>query len=635
MSIAVKVELAPTDGERTASPSWVDVSEYVSLTAGIQCSRGRGRTSTTPEPGRLSLTFNNDDGRFTWGNPGGAYGLGLGENAQLRQPIRVTAVVDAVDIPLWTGYVDEWLAAWENGVRPRVRVTASDRLARLALLNLDDGAIRSEVLYDGPVAYYPLDEEAGYVSAGDRSGANVRPLSYREKGAGEGSVDFGAGASPDGVGTVAAFTQTSTTNGVRLAGNGPVSSSDAWTLECWVRASTRADSPMFVSVNDDGLGQAVVSFTHQAGTPNKVLVSHMTPTVFSQVFGTVGIDGEEWHHVAATSDGSTMTLYVDGAADGTDTAVTPMVLDQVNVGGGWISCSPLNTDTVWGGDVGQLAHVAVYDKALAADRVLQHYQAGKAAGSFYGEAASDRFDRLCRLSGLDSSLYATDATATTLVGAQTLAGVGMLDAVQQVTDSERGVVIVNGSGVLTYLSAETISNLTTDATLTAHDIGGDVGLTVNDQELTNDVTVTRVGGATQRRADDASIAVIGRDATTVDTLLTTDAEAGALADLLLSRGLVIVPRTDDLVLDLAAKQSTIDVATVCALDTGSRVTVTDLPTGAPASTIDLLVQGVAHAFTADKWDLTLTVTPAQTLPAWLLEDATLGVLDSTTRLAYP
>ena len=59
------------------------------------------------------------------------------------------------------------------------------------------------------------------------------------------------------------------------------------------------------------------------------------------------------------------------------------------------------------------------------------------------------------------------------------------------------------------------------------------------------------------------------------------------------------------------------------------------PNTSPSSTIDVLVQGVAHTISATQWDLTLTVTPALTLPAWELEDATLGTLGSTTRLAYP
>ena len=209
-----------------------------------------------------------------------------------------------------------------------------------------------------------------------------------------------------------------------------------------------------------------------------------------------------------------------------------------------------------------------------------------------------------------------------------------MDAILQVTDSERGVAYVDGAGVLTYLSSASVSGLTSALTLGPSDVDQDVTLTTNDAELVNDVTVTRPNGATQRRADQASIDSIGQAATTVDTLLTTDAAAGALADLLLSQGLVVHPRTDDLTLDLRAKSATIDCDAAIQLDTGSRVTVTGLSTGAPSSTLDLMVTGVAHRITHVEWDLTLTVAPLQTLPPWELGDAVLGVLGKTTRLAY-
>ena len=648
--VAIKVELAPTNGAQDASPTWVDISQYVSLSAGITCNRGRGRTATTPEPGRLTLTLNNDDGRFTWGNPDGAYGLGLGENAQLRQPIRVTALVGEYDsdviaydaafdydgyteVPLWTGYVDEWVGTWDNGYRPRVRVTASDRLARLALLNLDDGAIRSEILYDQPIAYYPLNEESGKVSAGNQAGQGGWPaLQQQDVGAGSGSIDFGAGETPDGVGTAVAFTQTSNSNGKSLTGRtDAVGSLPNWTMEVWVRAASWSVDQIFVGLGFEAGGHyGSIGYYPSTGLigfqadPSNFILATQTPAT------------NEWVHLAWTNDGSFLRAYYQGAPVGSVTAVTGVAqlpIETLTIG----SIGPATQVAAAAQYLfdGQVANFALYFYALDADRIAQHYAAGKSAGSFYGEAASARFTRLCRLSGLPAAAYATDATATTLVGAQNLGGVGMLDAIQQVTDSERGVVIVNGSGVLTYLSAQSIANLTADVTLAATDINGDVGLTTNDLELTNDVTVVRAGGATQRRADDTSIAQIGSNAVTVETLLTTDEEAGALADLLLSQGLVIQPRTDDLTLDLAAKFRTIPVAAVCGLDTGSRVTVTGLPTGSPSSTIDVLVQGVAHSIGASKWDLTLTVTPALTLPAWELDDATLSVLGSTTRLGYP
>ena len=215
-----------------------------------------------------------------------------------------------------------------------------------------------------------------------------------------------------------------------------------------------------------------------------------------------------------------------------------------------------------------------------------------------------------------------------------------MDALQTVENSEFGGLFVDAASDITFVSRTNLITRPSTAVYTFADDGTNISyqnavVAFDDTNIINDVTVTRPNGATQRRADQASIDSIGQAATTVDTLLTTDAEAGALADLLLSQGLVVHPRTDDLTLDLRAKSATIDCDVAVQLDTGSRVTVTGLPTGAPSSTLDLMVTGVAHRISHVGWDLTLTVAPLQTLPAWVLEDTTYGVLGSTTRLAYP
>ena len=632
MTANVKVQIAFADGAMAASPTWTDVSAYVDLSAGISPNRGRGRTATAAEPGRCSLTLNNDDGRFTWGNVSGAYGLGLGDQPQLRQPLRVSADFGSGYRAIWTGYVDEWAGGWDGGMRPVVRVTASDRVSRLQLVSLNDGAIMSEVLYDSPVAYYPLDEPAGSTSAGDRSGRQGPALAPQSVGAGAGTVDFGSGTSPDGVGTVAAFTPTSSSNGKSLTGSGAVASYSSFTVEAWVRAGAWAHDMAFCGMTSAATDGVVgpTALAYYSGTGNIAFqVNSYNYVLVSQTPAT-----DEWCHFALTCDGSTMRGYYQGQQIGTGatTGSDDLIADLITIGSLgpsslYAASSQLLTD-------GQIAHVAVYDSALSAARIAAHYEAGQASGSFSGDTADERFTRLCRLAGLPSALYASDATATTVLGAQPLGGIGLMDAILQVTDSERGVAYVDGSGVLTYLSSASITGLTSALTLDESDVDQDVTLTTNDAELVNDVTVTRANGATQRRADQASIDSIGQAATTVDTLLTTDAEAGALADLLLSQGLVVHPRTDDLTLDLRAKSSTIDCDVAVQLDTGSRVTVTGLPTGAPTSTLDVMVTGVAHSITHATWDLTLTVAPLQTLPAWVLEDTTFGVLGVTTRLAY-
>jgi Concanavalin A-like lectin/glucanases superfamily len=78
-----------------------------------------------------------------------------------------------------------------------------------------------------------------------------------------------------------------------------------------------------------------------------------------------------WSHVAATYDGTTMTLYQDGAM--TDSlASSKNVVDpatQLLIGAGYSAGSTANMK-------GAVDEAAVYDHALTAARVSAHYQAG-------------------------------------------------------------------------------------------------------------------------------------------------------------------------------------------------------------------------------------------------------------------
>ncbi len=82
-------------------------------------------------------------------------------------------------------------------------------------------------------------------------------------------------------------------------------------------------------------------------------------------------------------------------------------------------------------------------------------------------------------------------------------------------------------------------------------------------------------------------------------------------------------------------QSTARQALMLALDIGSRVTVTNLPAQAAASSADYFVEGYTETVTPDAYRFELNVTDGTAwLSTWVLDSGTRSQLDSTTILAY-
>jgi len=91
----------------------------------------------------------------------------------------------------------------------------------------------------------------------------------------------------------------------------------------------------------------------------------------SSAISTAAASATTFEHVVATFDGLDMVLYVDGEAQGTQTAA--------------FSIAGASADFVVGAEAGgtgnyfagTLDEVAIYDHALPADRVRAHYLAGR------------------------------------------------------------------------------------------------------------------------------------------------------------------------------------------------------------------------------------------------------------------
>jgi Concanavalin A-like lectin/glucanases superfamily len=199
-------------------------------------------------------------------------------------------------------------------------------------------------------------------------------------------------------------------NAVALCGNdeyvslpsGIVSGLHDFTVSAWVNPSvdtawqrifdfgTGTNDYMFLTLNN-GSGQLRFAITDSGAGGEQ------------QINGTGTLPLNTWSQVTVTMSGSTGTLYVDGKAIGTNTAMT---LDPADLGvtnQNWLGRSEYPADPYFSGD---LDDVGIYSTALSASQVAA-LAGGQAAA---GDVADYSFDETSGATALDSSGNGHNAT---------------------------------------------------------------------------------------------------------------------------------------------------------------------------------------------------------------------------------
>jgi hypothetical protein len=131
--------------------------------------------------------------------------------------------------------------------------------------------------------------------------------------------------------------------------------------------------------------------------------------------------------------------------------------------------------------------------------------------------------------------------------------------------------------------------------------------------------------------DQASIDTNGVYASSFDVVTTTDAELQDAANYQVSRyadPVVSAPSLGVSVNTVASSQ----VPLVLALEIGDRVSVTNLPAQAPATTMAFFVEGYTEAIGAETYTIDYNLSPAVLSDVWVLDSASYSQLDSTTVL---
>lgn len=615
--LRVEVGLGSTPATPLASIAWTDVTSDVLLPRSVTFNRGRGSQESGATPGRLTLTLNNGQasgksvGRWTRGGSNCTAGWGL------RVPIRVRHTTHG---GLWLGYVDAANPSWENGVRPVVEVSATDRLGRFQQRKLTSLAT-GEVLYDDPAAFFPLSEAATSATVGDASGNQAGTLGLITCGSPtNASFEMGSAEVPGGDGiTSAGFVPDNDRNGYALAGDlAGMPSIGYFGVLARIGTAPSGSRTTLVQLRD-AMGLSWWIGLDSGGYPEIGTSQSPTPAT-----ATDAIPAGRWVHLGARYSGGAITLYVDGTAVAVVAGIS-MTPVRIFVGG-------TNKPTATGyhhAFTGNLANVALFSTALDGTRRAAH---GASSDGFAGDTAVERFQRICRVAGLAAADYTTTSTSLTVppgnsapsMGEQPTDGRPFLDAVQECADVERGVAYMAPDGVLTLQRGAFRFNQAVALTLAPKDVDSSTSIDDDLDRLVNDVTVRRPGGADQRVVNQASVDAYDTHNETLEIAAADDTQALAVAAWKVADEGTPQPRVDSVAVDAVAKASTVAASSLLTVPQSGRVQLTPMPTPAShSSTVDLLADGFTDRVTESSWLRTMTTSSATNYSnIWLWDTAT-------------
>lgn len=572
--------LASTQLEVLLNGSWVDITAYARLSGdAIERGVGRGSEVDDSQPGYLTFTLDNLDGRFypdsptirtspgvTAPNPYYPYFV---EDIQVRWHVN-----DGTSRLRFLGWITDLTPSW-GGVMAAdstVTVTATDSLGRQSRGLLRSMIVQTQLASSNLLSCYPIGEIAGSPVAADVSGAVMPPLKVRAYGNGPG-LSFG-NPGPGIEGDLAATFGPKNASGygkflISVGGAKGALLGLGYTVEAWFRLGIAANGQydiVGVASGDRTYSLSVqTSGTGGVAAGNTLVCSQTAPgsSVVSIASPAVGDGG--WHHVAISLDtgGTLIAYYLDGVLWSSDFPISTGDYRDLYVGG-VIPNGPLILD-------GSVAAVACYNRPLNSTEVLAHAAAGLTT------SVSTIAQQATAVAGFSGTSIAQESGfgPQNAVPFKT-AGLTPLDALLTVIRSEGGLVYDNGSG--SYCRARSaLKSSTVGITLdTEADLQGPPVLSRSTLAKVATVTATSSAGD-QTVTDPTALALLGAGASvTLDTSLADAVEVYSIASNRISQGLNRKTRLSQVVCDLNLSKNNL-YAAMLTLQPGDRVRLSNLP----------------------------------------------------------
>lgn len=587
--------------------------------------------------------------------------------------------------PLFTGWVERFPTKYDMaGFRATRELAAVDALAILSRTGISQSYTKL-ITSDAPVAYVPLSNtkpptSGGQLSSGTETGqvtgAVIAGNPFYHPSA-SGSISWAGDQQLDGTGAVVleqnnAFTppkaghftgtypmEQQTVFDVLGAGIGSTKNTAA-TIEFWAKFTSGVVIPMqLLSTAVHGGGLNLELGYGAATTQNVVELITLGGKLFFQVYDPVaglaqaydvsgstiigaGFPDAQWHYYA-------ITFYdAGGGTPGLAFTYDGLELDYSGPSGarnyGFTNLHAEAT-TDFGDPQSQvsLARFAVYNRDIGNTARNNHYQRGS---GYVGEISGARVTRLLNqywagATSVDPGFLAMaddfsyDPTQT---GAQSRM---MLDVLQEIAESERGKVYAAKSGTVVFegRTSRYTGTQTSLGTFGENTAAGEFPYTAFEDDTDPTFTfsqanLTRPGNGNFAPVINATTAAkYGQRTLTQTVQCTTNYDLIQAALYYTNRYSVATKRVSVMELDPAANPSLWPV--VLSLEISQRWTVKRRNAGV-TTTRDYYIEKISHRVDSDNssWKVNLQMSPVFVSSAWVLGDATFGILGTSTTPVY-
>lgn len=540
---------------------------------------------------------------------------------------------------IFHGYIEKWPVTSE-GLTATVAVSAVDGFSVLSNTDLR-AAMQAGILTTGPLGYWDLGDPLGSTRlenlANDQQPAKLVGSKY-----GPGTPLLGADSivKKDAT-TCYSLANVASNQGTVVdvcdggARNYPLGTDFSVAFWCLpVRPSSGLYTTLFSGWSDtaadflwirlDSAGKLQISTTYTEGTQT-VFTSNASLSTSAPSF------------VVVTIEQGTTRLYLNGVYQQQDAGPSPTNKDIRDVR--WASFAGRQAGSLYGEYAnGRMAHLAIWNRAIAFVEVDAIWRLGDNGGADFTEDEKARIDRIATMANfLGETAY--DAGKSTLQGPDWSSGASALDELQQAAEDASGYIFMDGDGRLTYHNRDRRQGAAVRYELSdSRGLPYEPGLQfeMDEDRIINEVSYKRPNGTEGVLKDQASIDAFGRKSKGIELRLTSDSAVQDAAYTLLNHYAKPVVRCESVTLKATATPALFLVA--LGVEIGDRITLSDLPSQAPESSLDYYVEAVETDVSVDggtlQWVTSLALSPAENSDVWVLEDSTLGRLDRTAVLAY-